>query len=541
MRQIVPEIRDSPALSQVRHPATRVLCDTDAMTNNALPSSTAAEIELKLLLPGAQPGKIEALLARQPLLAGQTAQRRWLWNRYFDTPELDLQRQRVALRVRRSSTQAKSSGSDTWVQTLKTVGQSQGGLSQRGEWETTVANGDLSTAALAELPAWAELDPDSAWLARLQPCFETRCRRSTWRVTHHDGSVVEVALDVGEIVADGHNLPLLELELELLSGQPGALFEMAQALAQAVAVLPCDVSKAERGYALAEGSVHAPVRARALALGKKWGPQRAATLVLSEVLEQFTRNLAALCHADHPELVHQARVAWRRWRSVERLLRPWLPHTLDRTPLRPLLDALGALRDLDVAHTETLPLWADAFTAHNASNANVLQQALDALEQASVQQRTAARQLLATPATGLALLALAQWLHGMSATPAQPPAPRDWAHTRVGKLRRRLRSALRVVDAAHAQAATEVAHAELGELAHEARLLAKRTRYNIEAFGSLLPAKTTQRWATQAKNWQNRIGQSRDLARAIELLHGLQVAPELQAFLRGVAAAQATL
>uniref|UniRef100_UPI0011AF8590 CHAD domain-containing protein n=1 Tax=Macromonas bipunctata TaxID=183670 RepID=UPI0011AF8590 len=118
---------------------------------------------------------------------------------------------------------------------------------------------------------------------------------------------------------------------------------------------------------------------------------------------------------------------------------------------------------------------------------------------------------------------------------------RDWAHARVGKLRRRLRSALRVVDAAHAQAATEVAHAELGELAHQARLLAKRTRYNIEAFGSLLPAKTTQRWATQAKNWQNRIGQSRDLARAIELLHGLQVAPELQAFLRGVAAAQATL
>lgn len=509
------------------------------MTKNASPSSNFAEIELKLLLPGAQPSQIEALLARQPVLAGQPPQRRWLWNRYFDTPELDLQHQRVALRVRRSSTQAKSSGNDTWVQTLKTAGQSQGGLSQRGEWETPVADGALSTAALAEVPAWAALDPDSAWLARLQPCFETRCRRSTWRVTHHDGSVVEVALDVGEIEAAGHTLPMLELELELLSGQPGALFEMAQALAQAVAVLPCDVSKAERGYALAEGSVHAPVRARALPLRKKWGPQRAATVVLSEVLEQFTRNLAALCHADHPEPVHQARVAWRRWRSIERLLNPWLPHTLDRTPLRPLLDALGQLRDLDVAATETLPLWADAFTAHHPEQAHVLQQAQAALEHASAQQRTAVRQQLAQPSTGLALLALAQWLHALAHTTAtDAPAPRDWAHARVARLRRRLRAALRVVDEASTQPHPSTSAAERIELAHQARLLAKRTRYNLEAFGSLLPAKTTQRWASQAKKWQNHIGQSRDLARAIELLHSQASAPELVAFLRGVAVGQ---
>lgn len=538
----MPEIRDSPALSQVRHPQGGRLCDTGVMTKHAPPSPTTAEIELKLLLPGAQPDQIEALLAQHPLLAAQAPQRRWLWNRYFDTPDLDLQRQRAALRVRRSSAQADTTASDSWVQTLKTAGQSQGGLSQRGEWNTPVADGHLDPVALQALAAWNALDADGAWLAQLQPCFETRCRRSTWHVTHNDGSVVEVALDVGDIVAGEHNMPMLELELELLSGQPGALLDLAQALAQQVAVLPCDVSKAERGYALAEGSVYAPVRARTVTLGKKWGPQRAAAQVLGEVLEQFTRNLAALCHADHPELVHQARVAWRRWRSIERLLRPWLAHTIDRTPLRPLLQALGALRDLDVAGTETLPLWATAFANGHPRQARALQRAQTALDKASQQRRAVVRQLLATPDIGLALLGMARWLHGMGLQPANAshPAPRDWAHARVAKLRRRLRTALRAVDKANAQASAAVAQTELAEMAHEARLLAKRTRYNLEAFSSLLPPKTTRRWGLQAKTWQTRIGQSRDLVRAIELLHELQVAPELVAFLRGVAAGQAT-
>ena len=96
------------------------------------------------------------------------------------------------------------------------------------------------------------------------------------------------------------------------------------------------------------------------------------------------------------------------------------------------------------------------------------------------------------------------------------------------------------MDKANAQASAAVAPTELAEMAHEARLLAKRTRYNLEAFSSLLPPKTTRRWGLQAKTWQTRIGQSRDLVRAIELLHELQVAPELVAFLRGVAAGQAT-
>lgn len=65
------------------------------------------------------------------------------------------------------------------------------------------------------------------------------------------GAAIEVALDVGVIAADGRTAPVCELELELLSGAPEALFRLAGQIARRVAVLPLSASKAQRGFALA--------------------------------------------------------------------------------------------------------------------------------------------------------------------------------------------------------------------------------------------------------------------------------------------------
>jgi len=208
------------------------------------------EVELKLLLPGADPDHIEAHLARLPLLASAAPQRQWLWNRYYDTPQHALREGRSALRIRCVSTQpwagAERPTDGEWIQTFKTAGISQGGLSRRGEWEHVVDGPALSRAALTETP-WNALDPDGGLFALLHPVFDTRCRRTTWVLQTAGGDRIEIALDVGDIVAGERVQPMLELELELLSGQPGALFACAQTLAQAVAVLPFDASKAERG------------------------------------------------------------------------------------------------------------------------------------------------------------------------------------------------------------------------------------------------------------------------------------------------------
>ena len=497
---------------------------------------TPTEVELKLLLPGADAATVEQRLRQIRVLARLPGRTQWLWNRYFDTPDHALQGQRCALRLRCVSDSAwPETGTPTghWIQTFKTAGISVGGLSQRGEWETPVQHARLDPDALAQTP-WGAMDPTQRLFRQLIPVFDTRCRRTTWQVRQRDGSQLELALDVGEIVAGDQVLPLLEIELELQQGAPASLFAFARQIARVIAVLPSDASKAERGYALDQGHLHAPRRALPVRLPASTTPRAAAQAAMAEMLEQWTRNLAGLCHADHPELVHQARVAWRRWRSASRLFAPWLHDAPPRQDLRPLLDALGRLRDLDVVVNDTLPLWLSAYIGGDAARGQQAAQAMQQLQQAAEEQRIRVRQLLARPATGRALLQLTEWLHGLQASPvsgsaeAASTAAVDWARRRMDKLHRRLE---RAVAASRAAAPSET------EL-HQTRLLAKRSRYNVETLLDLLPGKKSRRWLREASRIQSRIGADRDLARASELLQELTLAPDLAEFLRGAATAR---
>ncbi len=496
------------------------------------------EVELKLLLPGADALAVEQTLSGLPALAACTPRRQWLWNRYYDTTQQALRQQRSALRLRCVSdqpwpeTDPGQPPSGEWIQTFKTAGLSRGGLSQRGEWETAVAGGELDRAALGATP-WSALDPAGELFGQLQPCFDTRCRRTSWQLELADGNRVEVALDIGEIAAAGRVLPLLELELELQAGMPQALFELAQQIARQIAVLPCDASKAERGYALAQGLVHVPARARATHLPAGVTPLAAAQQAMGEMLEQFTRNLAGLLQDDDPELVHQARVAWRRWRSAERLFRPWLSELAPREPLRPLLEALGQLRDLDVACSETLPSWSEAYAEDDPARLGLARQALDQLRAARQVQREMARRLLAQPGTGLGLLGLARWLHELSGAAVvqeagRRKAERAWARERSARLLGRLHRSIE--DSSRDDASMPEQH--------QTRLLAKRVRYSVETLFDLLPRKKADRWVRESSQVQGHIGAERDLLRAIELLQQSAAGSGLLDFLRGVAAAR---
>jgi len=198
------------------------------------------ETELKLSLNAAD---LPALRAH-PLLVGPSDTQRLL-NTYFDTPAQDLQRARMAVRERLS-------GRD-WLLTVKTAGSSVGGLSRRQEWEGPTIPGKLDFAALVDDAALAA--QLMAWRADLQPLFRTDFVRQRWVITHAEAQI-EVALDQGEVSVPGTALraPILELELELLSGPDTALQALAQALRQSpggpLALLPSDTSKAQRGMAL---------------------------------------------------------------------------------------------------------------------------------------------------------------------------------------------------------------------------------------------------------------------------------------------------
>src|SRR5664279_1700720 len=90
----------------------------------------AKEIELKLRLPPAQARRLLA----HPLLSGQRPQKYRLLNTYYDTPELDLCKRGIALRLRRK-------GWAVWLMTVKGGDGGAGGLAQRREWEAPTQPG----------------------------------------------------------------------------------------------------------------------------------------------------------------------------------------------------------------------------------------------------------------------------------------------------------------------------------------------------------------------------------------------------------------
>ena len=198
------------------------------------------ETELKLSLSAPD---LPRLLAH-PLLAPAGHTQRLL-STYFDTPDLALQQRRMAVRERLAGEQ--------WLLTVKTAGQSQNGLSRRQEWEGPTAPGALQFDTLVDDTALAtEL---LAMRPRLKALFCTDFQRQRWVITQA-GAQIEVALDQGRIHMPGTDLsePLLELELELLSGPEDALIALADVLRQTpqgdLRLTPSDASKAQRGMAL---------------------------------------------------------------------------------------------------------------------------------------------------------------------------------------------------------------------------------------------------------------------------------------------------
>jgi inorganic triphosphatase YgiF len=198
------------------------------------------ETELKLSL---QAQDLPRLLAHPLLLASGSRQR--LLNTYFDTPGLALQQARMAVRERLAGAQ--------WLLTVKTAGQSTGGLSRRQEWEGPTTPGALQFDQLVDDAALSQtlmtLRP------QLQAMFCTDFERQRWVIAHGDAQI-EVALDQGRIHVPGteRSEPILELELELLSGPESALMALADVLRQTpqgpVMLVPNDASKAQRGMAL---------------------------------------------------------------------------------------------------------------------------------------------------------------------------------------------------------------------------------------------------------------------------------------------------
>jgi len=507
------------------------------MPMSVLPDAREVELKFAVPLQGAQGA--QSLLRR--LMRSSTLRRRKsdtaiLENHYYDTPDGVLGKRGIALRVRR----VERAGVVRFVQTLKVAGVAGSALSARGEWESDLSGPTLQRSALIETP-WASIDPDGRLWDALEPHGNVVFTRTTWQVRRRDGSVVEVAFDHGELRADTRRAPLCELELELQAGPVSALFELARELVPLVLGLPESRSKAARCAALREDILTRPVRARAKGVATSTAPRDWARVVLREIFNHFVVNLISLRESDDVELVHQARVGWRRLSSACRLLRPLGVDlvTPQKDLLRPLLGALGMRRDLDVARMETLPglrsFWiagagADRPPGSSPSAAARIDAALEVLEQHAARALQQVRDALSRPELVAALLELLVGIETWEVV--LPGADRDerrfaaslrkWSRKRVVRVHERWRDARR---SAHSV-----------EERHEVRILAKRVRYAIEVLYPWLKPVRAARWLRRATAEQAALGCDRDVLRASELIGALHSSDgELRQFLLGVA------
>ncbi|HQR04008.1 MAG: CHAD domain-containing protein [Proteobacteria bacterium] len=446
----------------------------------------ADEIELKLSLPLSQ----HPLLERHPLLqrAGPPI-RKQVDNVYYDTSGHALWHRGITLRLRRQG--------DEWLQTVKCAGTSQGGLSVRPEWEIP-HGGQFDFDAVTDRRVRRFLKKHQAALI---PVFETRFKRCTWRLPANGEGALLLMLDAGWITAAGRRAPIAELELELAGADAGILFATARALAQDMQLIPENRSKAERGYRLFKHEGEAPVTAGAVPLTPDMSPAQAFHRLALAALDHFNANRDGLLTQDDPEYPHQMRVALRRLRATLQLFSPLLAPSWHTTQplLQQLTTTLGAVRDLDVLHSDILT------PVREGQRRNPDLAVLDArIAQLRAKARSHARAMIAAQEYGRFLLEILSLAHDESTRETADRSLAEFLHQRVQRLARGTATQARVAASLSAQ-----------DL-HVLRIRMKRLRYGLESAAPLLhvPRRNIRRLA----QLQFRLGQLNDIAIAGRIL-----------------------
>ena len=481
----------------------------------------AKEIELKLGLPTAQARRVTA----HPLLSGFKPQKYRLFNTYYDTPEFDLRNRGIALRLRRK-------GWTTWLMTVKGGASGAGGLAQRSEWEAPTQPGvfDFSIVGDAELREFLE-----SCHARLQAVFSTDFMRTAW-IVPHDGAVIEVALDRGNLSAIDLNgdagtvkVPICELELELVEGDSSdPLFDIAIRLSAEVNLHPEIVSKAERGYALADPTFMRPVKASVSQLTTEMSPVEAFRAIALACVLHLQRNEAGAIAGVDPEFVHQARVAIRRLRSAFRLFSPVLAPDFVATYAprwQALASGLGDARDWDVFLDETLAPMEESFPGD--PDLAVLRKKGEAAKAKA--QASAGNALTQVGYNQLVLAFSAALLRVGPPTIAPQDAKVSKRVLRLRKFaRRRLRARARAVEALARE------HGRMNaERRHELRIAFKKLRYALDFFAPLFPVKRLSTYQSSLASIQDLLGMLNDQVTAARLIKELHPKGEPKPLTKG--------
>ncbi|QHJ12801.1 Inorganic triphosphatase [Paraglaciecola mesophila] len=200
------------------------------------------EIELKLLAtPSAQQDILTWL--KQTTLNYRVFAGKQLRNDYFETPQRTLRKHDIGLRIRGHNGE--------FEQTVKTKGRVIAGMHQRPEYNVPLPTPDLKLD-LFEREIWPQSINVTELESQLYTMFSTDFLRHTYLITWDNTTQIELVFDIGKITANGRHVDICEIELELKSGEPRQLFELAMQLVNITPLRFGLRSKAARGYQLAD-------------------------------------------------------------------------------------------------------------------------------------------------------------------------------------------------------------------------------------------------------------------------------------------------
>lgn len=424
------------------------------------------------------------------MAGGSGVSRARLVSTYYDTPDHALARRGSSLRVRRHGRH--------YVQTVKAAGEA--GEIARGEWEDAVAGERPDPQATLTGPF---LSPEIA--EQLRPLFRTEIMRTTFPLAPEPATRIEAAIDRGRIRNgdDARPAPISEIELELKSGAPSALYDVALKLLHVAPLRLEPLSKAERGYRLSghERGAAKAVHAAALDLRPELSAEVALQRIGRACLDHMLRNEDAALAGD-PEGIHQMRVAVRRLRAILSAFAPLLPRGQRRwasDELRWFADILGDTRNLDVFASALLQ---PARAALSPSSD------FEALERALARRRLATHKGVVKAISSTryteTMLALLRWFDGREWRVAGDAGPLDQPIGEIAPIlleRCRKKAEKRSRDFA----------GQSTRQRHRLRIALKKLRYAVELLGSLYDQGETRHFVQRLKRLQDDLGDINDV------------------------------
>jgi triphosphatase len=447
---------------------------------------------------------------------------------YFDTPDLLLRNQGLALhivRVGRKYKQVLDALSDNPRTAF---------LHER---ELEIPNAKLDLQVLAE---WLSHEArfhrrriKESHLSAITPIFVTDISRTDWQLALDGECSAVMRLEHGDVKCGLAQHPISELTLTLRSGGNRVFYDFALALQQDMQLHPLCRDSVQSAFALRDLSAPPVVTAKPLMLHDDDDVVRGMQTIIANCFEHIHRNATGVVHSGDIESVHQMRVGLRRLRSVLDIFESVIPCPVDiRNELAWLSTELGNARDWEVLDSSTLPALAACWPS--AAGLIALQ---SYVHQEAIRKHLDAALAVDSVRSARLWLLLHRWLLGLRGASDEqsegaitaPTSLRQFAAAHIRRIHKK------------AQKRCEAVQITQPESCHRVRIASKKLRYATEFFASYYRDKSVTRFIGKLSKLQDVLGASNDMAVAGRLFSAAaSTHPELVeicAFFRGYQAA----